>query len=213
MLFETTKVPAGDFGIPDTFREVEVTPEYQICVSETIPDLFTFRRMRYYDGRGSYQETGRYQPISRVIGRKFEVVQSSHARTLPGGLRGMHAEPIWKAVSARCGIGMMAWADIRPESESFGRVVAMHYDYESDMTISPITVIVPEGVANGLMCTDTTTDYFYNITDVYSGSEKRAVRWNDPDLAIPWPMQPTRMSYDDAYKHPYLRDLFPEKFR
>ena len=57
-------------------------------------------------------------------------------------------------------------------------------------------------------------EYFYAVTEVYKTSEgKRAIRWNDPDINIKWPEEPKIISDADANVHPFLRDVFPDKFK
>ena len=56
--------------------------------------------------------------------------------------------------------------------------------------------------------------YYYSISEPFKTTEgKRSVKWNDPDLAIPWPMQPSVISTQDATGNKSLRELFPERFQ
>lgn len=201
----------SNIDIPDGFNIIEKNDEFIICESEYIKGLLTFQRKLFPDDRGFFQELCRYEEVSKIMGRDFVVRQSSITRNNSGSIRGMHAEPIDKSVAALTGAGMMAWTDIREDSKTFGKSVNYQFDYVNDSDAQRICFIVPAGLANGVMYTKEGL-YFYAVSGTYQAGEKRAFRWNDPDANIPWPMQPVHISEDDKAKHPFLKEMFPEKF-
>jgi|GEM_PF-258239 len=182
-----------------------------------IEGLLVWERTKYDDDRGSYQELSKVDEISRVLCRPVEVKQLSLSRNKPRGvLRGLHAEPIDKIVTPLNGRIFIAIADIRPDSPTFGRTVAFRLDHRDDAKPKR-SIVVSSGLANSFLTIgepdEPTIHYLYEISEPYRTSEgKRSVKWDDPDLAIPWPIRPEIMSPVDATGNPGLRELFPEKF-
>jgi dTDP-4-dehydrorhamnose 3,5-epimerase len=72
-------------------------------------------------------------------------------------------------------------------------------------------LFVPSGVANSYCVLSDQADYTYQVTAYYDGSDKRAVAWDDPDLAVPWPISDPILSERDL-QAPRLRELFPDRF-
>lgn len=187
------------------------TDEFRISESSTIPGLLSFERKLFADSRGFFQELCRFPEIEKVLKYPFVVKTLSITHNLASSIRAMHAEPIDKAVAPILGKGMMAWTDLRDDSEGFGRSVWKEFDLMQS-NVRRICYIVPRGVANGVMFVEEGY-YVYGVSGIYEGSEgKRAFRWNDPDAGIPWPDVPKHISKDDCEIHPFLRDMFPERF-
>jgi dTDP-4-dehydrorhamnose 3,5-epimerase len=99
-----------------------------------------------------------------------------------------------------------AVADIRPDSPTFGAVATFDLGGADQ-----VSLFLPAGVANGYCVLSEEADYLYLVTRYYDGSDTRGVRWNDPDLAIPWPIQDPLLSKRDR-ETPSLRELVPERF-
>jgi len=188
-------------------------PEYRISKTK-IEGLLVFERKLFKDNRGFYQEFARTPAIEKILGRKLEVKQWALSYNNPGVLRGIHAEPQDKVVTPMSGKIFIAIADIRPESPTFGQYHSFNFDLTDPYTPRK-TIIISNGLGNSFLTLgDSPVEYFYAVSETYNPNEqKRAVRWNDPDLAIKWPEEPKIMSDDDKSKHPFLKDLFPEKFK
>lgn len=196
------------------FEVIVDSPECKISKTK-IDGLLVWERKLFPDARGFFQELGRIDPISEALGRKVVIKQWSLSYNLPGALRGIHAEPQDKCITVLSGGPIfIAIADIRLDSSTFGQYVTFTFDQRDPFTPRK-TIFVANGLGNSLLVTgNEPVGYFYAVSDVYKTSEgKRAVRWNDPDIGIPWPIEPELklMSEDDA-KHKYLRELFPGKF-
>jgi dTDP-4-dehydrorhamnose 3,5-epimerase len=148
------------------------------------------------------------------LGRKVEIKQWASSYNNPGVLRGIHAEPHDKIVTPITGKIFIAICDIRPESPTFKEYQGFSFDLTDPFTPKR-SIIISEGLGNSFLVTgDQPVLYFYAVTAVYQGSDnKRAVRWNDPDINIKWPVQPQIMSEDDKSTHPFLRDIYPDKFK
>lgn len=190
---------------------LSVPPEVGVEKTE-IGGLFILRTKLYSDQRGWYQEKFRTKYLSEILGKEISIAQEGFSFSVPGVLRGLHAEPIIKIATPLTGVVFVAIADIRPDSPTFGKAVTCTIDRRDQM--APLTtLIIDEGLANSFVVTDNEpVMYHYAQTDVYKGGVKRAVRWNDPVIAIPWPIENPLLSDDDRNKHPYLSELFPEKF-
>lgn len=189
-------------------------PYTAYTISETkIKGLLVFERKLYPDNRGSFQELGRTKPFEDVLGRSVDVRQWALSFNHPLVLRGLHAEPQDKMITVWSGVIFVAISDIRPDSETFGQYVTFTFD-QRDREKPKKTLFVSNGLANSFMVLgEQDAEYFYAVSEGYTSSEgKRAIRWNDPDINIPWPQEPKILSEDDANKHPFLRDVFPEKF-
>lgn len=188
-------------------------PEFKIYKTK-IEGLLVFERKLFSDERGYYQELARIPEIEKVLGRKLEIKQWACSYSNPGVLRGIHAEAQHKIITPVSGKIFIAICDIRPNSQTFAQYQAFNFDLSDPYTLKK-SLVVSEGLGNSfLVLGDMPCLYFYAVTEVFNPSEeKRAVRWNDPDLNIKWPEQPKIMSDEDKNKHPYLRDLFPEKFK
>jgi len=173
----------------------------------SIPGLLLIERPTFPDSRGFFREIFRLNDLEKEIGAKFKIVQANHSRSLPGVIRGLHAENWNKLIYPMRGKMFVAIADIRPDSPTFAKYEIFHFTEESRQAL-----YISKGLANSV-CVDgeEIIDYLYLVDSYYSGSDARAIAWDDPDLAIKWPVKNPVISDRDK-KNPRLRDLFPEKF-
>ena len=159
------------------------------------------------DARGFFRQTYQLDELEAAVGRSIRLVQGNHSRSAPGVLRGFHAEPWDKLVYVGRGTVLAAIADIRPDSPTFGEVVTFLL---GDPPGTRLRLFIGEGLANAFCATgDGPADYLYDVGDYWRpGVDKRAVAWNDPDLAVSWPLEEPALSAEDAV-NPTLRELFP----
>jgi dTDP-4-dehydrorhamnose 3,5-epimerase len=158
------------------------------------------------DERGFFREAFRLADLEAAVGQHLQFVQMNHSRSRRGALRGLHAEDWEKLVYVAHGEVFVALADIRPASPSFGQIET--FSMGGDRSLG---VFIPRGVAHGYCVLSDSADYVYQVTAYYSGSERPAVAWDDPDLAIPWPIPSPILSERDQH-NPSLRQLFPDRF-
>lgn len=172
----------------------------------SIDGLLVVRWDSHGDDRGFFRQTYQLDELETAVGRGLIWRQGNHARSAPGVLRGFHAEPWDKLVQVVRGTAMAAIADIRPESPTFGEVATFHL---GDPPGERIRLFVAEGLANAY-CTygDQDVDYLYDVTEPWRAVDKRAIRWDDPDLAVDWPAATPLVSEADA-ANPTLRERFP----
>ncbi len=173
---------------------------------------------KYDDQRGSYQELGKIDETAKVLGREVSIKQLSLSRNKPRGvLRGIHAEEMDKLVTPLNGRVFIAIVDIRSNSPTFGKYITFSLDMR-DENKSKKTIVVSRGLGNAFLTigeeSDPAFEYLYQTEKSFRTSVgKRALQWNDTDVGIPWPIQPTIISDDDKYNNPTLRVLFPEGFK
>jgi dTDP-4-dehydrorhamnose 3,5-epimerase len=95
--------------------------------------------------------------------------------------------------------------DIRPGSPTFGNYISV------SLTADPCRQLyVPPGYAHGFVVVSATATVLYKCTDFYHPEDECGIIWNDPDLAIPWPVDDPLLS-DKDQKHPRLKDLTQEQ--
>lgn len=158
------------------------------------------------DDRGFFRQTYQMSELAAAVGEQPTLRQGNHSRSAAGALRGFHAEPWDKLVYVARGTAMCAVADIRPTSPTFGDVATFTL---GDPPGERLRLLIGTGLANAF-CAITETDYLYDVTaEWYPEADKRAVAWDDPDLAVAWPVpQPVVSEADRA--NPTLRSRFPD---
>jgi dTDP-4-dehydrorhamnose 3,5-epimerase len=183
--------------------------EAAVAVEATaISGLLVVRSETHEDPRGFFRETYRIGPLEQALGRPVELRQGNHSRSAPGALRGFHAEPWDKLVYVVRGTALCAVADIRADSPTFGDVASFRLG--DPPAGERMRLFVGEGLANAFCAFgDESVDYVYDVSDSWRpGVDKRAVAWDDPDLAVAWPVTDPLVSGEDR-RNPTLRERFP----
>jgi dTDP-4-dehydrorhamnose 3,5-epimerase len=172
----------------------------------SIAGLFVVRWPAHEDDRGFFRQTYQLGELGDAVGRPLHWRQGNHARSAPGVLRGFHAEPWDKLVYVVRGRALAAIADIRPDSPTFGEALTFELGDGTDR----VRLFVAEGLANAY-CTygAEDVDYLYDVTAEWHPCDKRGIAWNDPDLAVPWPVSAPMLSDADR-ANPTLRERFPD---
>lgn len=172
-----------------------------------IDGLFIIRRPTYEDNRGFFREVVRLKDIEDFIGHKFRFRQWSHSLSFPKVIRALHSEDQNKLVYPITGEMFGAYVDLRKNSKTFAKVVTVNFGQKGYQA-----VFVPKGVANSICVVgNKPVHYMYLIDEYYEKSKTKGVIWNDPDLAIRWPIKNPIVSDRDK-QNPTLRSLFPDKF-
>jgi len=168
-----------------------------------IEGLYVVRQPTHEDGRGFFRQTYQYAELAAAVGREPSFVQANHSRSRAGVLRGFHAEPWDKLVYVTRGTAFCAVADIRGTSPTCGEVATFLL---GDPPGERVRLFVANGLANAF-CAVTDVDYLYDVSaEWYPGAEKRAVAWDDADLAVAWPVADPVVSPDDR-DNPTLAEL------
>lgn len=174
----------------------------------SIPGLFVVDRSTFSDERGFFREVFHLDELVAASGINFTPIQWNHSRSLPGVIRGLHIEPWNKLVYPVSGEMFAAIADVRPDSETFGKVEAFTFDDSHKYAL-----FLAEGLANSVCVTgDVPVDYVYLVDAYYGGKPTKAIAWDDPDLVIDWPIKNPIISKRDQ-ENIKLRDLYPGKFK
>jgi dTDP-4-dehydrorhamnose 3,5-epimerase len=177
----------------------------------SIEGLFVITRPTFPDNRGFFHEIFRMNELEEA-GVNFRPVQWSHSRSLPKVIRAIHSEEWQKIVYPVNGKIFVAIADIRPDSLTFMKVET----FEMDNTNSGLphqALLLPPGIGNSICVTgNEAVDYMYLVDEYWDNSKAKGIAWNDPDLAIKWPIAEPIISERDR-NNPSLRELYPEKFK
>lgn len=179
-----------------------------------IDGLLVVRWDTHGDDRGFFRQSYQLGELGAALGREPVFRQGNHARSAPGVLRGFHAEPWDKLVYVARGRAMSAVLDQRPDSPTFGHVETFFLGDPGDGRAERIRLFLSRGLGNSY-CTygDTDVDYLYDVTEEwYPGVDKLGVAWDDPDLAVDWPVDDPVLSSDDL-ANPRLRERFPDHAR
>lgn len=154
------------------------------------------------DSRGFFFESFQQQRY-RDAGITLDFVQDNHSRSTKGVLRGLHFQiqkPQGKLVRVSHGEVLDVVADIDPASPTFGQHVAVVLNEDNHRQLW-----VPPGYAHGFLVLSDSADFQYKCTDYYDPSDEGGIAWNDPTLAIEWPIDQPKLSAKDQ-TYPTLGD-------
>jgi dTDP-4-dehydrorhamnose 3,5-epimerase len=174
--------------------------------STDIEGLFVVRSDTIGDERGFFRQTYVFSELVAGLGRTPSLVQGNHSRSAAGVLRGFHAEPWDKFVYVARGTAFCAIADIRADSPTLGRVETFEL---GDAPGERMRLFISAGLANAFCCL-TEVDYLYDVgAEWQPGVPRRAVAWDDPALAVAWPVDDPVLSAADR-ANPSLAELLEQ---
>ncbi|MFU8805240.1 MAG: dTDP-4-dehydrorhamnose 3,5-epimerase [Bradymonadaceae bacterium] len=176
-------------------------------LSTPLPGVLVIEPRVFADGRGFFVETFRTDLLSEA-GLAEPFVQDNHSRSRKGVLRGLHyqlEQPQGKLVRVTRGAVYDVAVDVRLDSPSFGQWFGCVLDDETHRQL-----YVPPGFAHGFCVLSDEVDFVYKCTDYYHPQSEQGIAWDDPDLAIKWPLQDVSLSEKDQ-GHPGLADQAPER--
>jgi len=164
-----------------------------------LPDVILVEPDVFGDHRGFFLETWHAGKFA-AGGIAADFVQDNHSRSGQGILRGLHYQvkkPQGKLVRVLNGEVFDVAVDLRKDSGTFGKWVGMHLSAGNKKMLW-----IPPGFAHGFYVISRQADFFYKCTAFYSPENERTILWNDPSLAIDWPLidgqQPTLAPKDEA---------------
>jgi dTDP-4-dehydrorhamnose 3,5-epimerase len=165
-----------------------------------IPDVFLFEPKVFGDERGFFFESFNQAKFEGAIGRQVAFVQDNHSRSAKDVLRGLHyqiQQPQGKLVRVVQGEVFDVAVDLRKSSPTFGQWVGEILSAENKRQLW-----VPEGFAHGFVVLSDTAEFLYKTTDYYAPAHERSIAWNDPAVAIRWPIddQPVLSAKDQQGK-------------
>ena len=152
----------------------------------SIPDVKILQRRAFGDERGYFEETWR-EEVFAAAGIDARFVQDNHSYSTRGVLRGLHWQKPphcqGKLVSVFSGRILDVAVDIRRGSATFGKWVAEELSEENHLSLW-----IPPGFAHGFLVLSDTAHFMYKCTDTYHPECEASMRWDDPTLAIGWPI-------------------------
>jgi dTDP-4-dehydrorhamnose 3,5-epimerase len=156
-----------------------------IVTATAIPEVLLIEPKVFGDARGFFLESWNAKAFA-AAGIPATFVQDNHSRSQRGVLRGLHyqlRQPQGKLVRVVAGEVFDVAVDLRRASPTFGRWVGDRLSAENKRVLW-----IPAGFAHGFLVLSDSADFLYKTTDYYAPEHERVIAWNDPDLAIDWPL-------------------------
>jgi dTDP-4-dehydrorhamnose 3,5-epimerase len=151
-----------------------------------IPEVLLLEPKVFGDERGFFFESFNQALFDQAVGRATGFVQDNHSRSARHVLRGLHyqiRQPQGKLVRVVQGEVFDVAVDLRRSSPTFGQWVGAYLSAEKKQQMW-----IPPGFGHGFLVLSEFADFLYKTTDYYAPQEERCIAWNDPDLAIEWPL-------------------------
>ena len=148
------------------------------------------------------------------LGLPGDFVQENHSRSVKGVLRGLHFQwdpPMGKLMRVTAGSAFLVAVDIRKGSPTLGKWFGIEISEEDKRQ-----VWAPPGFARGFCALSEVAEINYKCTGTYNPLGESGIRWNDPTLAVEWPVREPLLSRKDAEAQTFeqwLRRPDSEHFR
>lgn len=155
-------------------------------IQTEIPEVLVLEPKVFGDERGFFYESFNAKRFAEATGCDVDFVQDNHSRSVKGVLRGLHyqiQQPQGKLVRVAVGEVWDVAVDIRKGSPTFGKWVGVSLSATNHRQLW-----VPAGFAHGFVVVSDVAEFLYKTTHYYAPEHERCIRWNDPTLAIPWPL-------------------------
>ncbi|MEN8190135.1 MAG: dTDP-4-dehydrorhamnose 3,5-epimerase [Thermodesulfobacteriota bacterium] len=156
-------------------------------IATEIPEVLIIEPTVFGDDRGFFYESYNERAWKEKTGLDSVFVQDNHSKSVKNVLRGIHyqiRQPQGKLVRVVAGEVFDVAVDLRKSSATFGRWVGLNLSGQNKKMLW-----VPEGFGHGFVVLSETAEFLYRTTDFYAPEHERCIIWNDPDLAIEWPME------------------------
>ncbi len=152
-----------------------------------IPEVLLLEPRVFEDPRGMFFESYNRRTFARATGVDVEFVQDNFSRSVKNVIRGLHYQvehPQGKLVRTLRGRIFDVAVDLRKSSPTFGSWVGFTLS-EADRRMAWI----PPGFAHGFLVLSEEADVHYKVTNYWYAEHERTIAWNDPDLAVGWPIE------------------------
>ncbi|HKB58597.1 MAG TPA: dTDP-4-dehydrorhamnose 3,5-epimerase [Gallionellaceae bacterium] len=165
-----------------------------------IPGLLVLEPKVFGDARGFFFESFNQRRFAELTGVNDAFVQDNHSRSARNVLRGLHyqiKQPQGKLVRVVAGEVYDVAVDIRRASPTFGQWFGLRLSAENKKMLW-----IPAGFAHGFVVLSDHAEFLYKTTDYWAPEHERCIVWNDPQLAIAWPLhaEPLLSAKDAAGK-------------
>jgi dTDP-4-dehydrorhamnose 3,5-epimerase len=157
-----------------------------IVSATTIPGVLVIEPSVFADERGFFFESYNQREFAQETGIDVRFVQDNHSRSVKNTVRGLHyqiQQPQGKLVRAVAGEIFDVVVDLRRSSPTFGRWAGHQLSAENRNVLW-----IPAGLAHGFVVLSDYADFLYKTTDYWAPQHERTLLWNDPELAIVWPL-------------------------
>ncbi len=155
-------------------------------IATALPEVLIIEPQVFGDERGFFYESFNAKRFAELTGVQRDFVQDNHSRSARGVLRGLHyqlQQAQGKLVRVTAGEVYDVAVDVRRSSPTFGKWVGVHLSAQNKRQLW-----VPEGFAHGFLVLSDYAEFLYKTTDYYAPAHERSIRWDDPLLAIDWPL-------------------------
>jgi dTDP-4-dehydrorhamnose 3,5-epimerase len=177
-----------------------------------LPEVLLIEPRVFGDSRGFFLESWNQRTFDEAVGSPVQFVQDNHSRSAHGVLRGIHYQltrPQGKLVRVTSGQVFDVAVDLRRSSPRCGKWVGFELDAESHRQLW-----IPPGFGHAFVVLSPSADFLYKTSDYYAPADERSIRWDDPTLAIGWPLDAIQgapvLSARDASATPFnAADLHP----
>ena len=161
----------------------------------------------FSDSRGYFMETWKREEFVEHVGA-VEFIQDNESKSSRGVLRGLHYQKgEWsqaKLVRVIQGRVLDVAVDIRRSSPTFGRHVMVELSEDNKRQF-----FIPRGFAHGFLVLSDEAIFSYKVDNVYAPQAEAGICWNDPQLSIEWPIDPSEvMASEKDLKQPRLSDAW-----
>lgn len=167
----------------------------EVTVEHTpLEDVLVVSQEVFEDARGFFLEVYR-RDLFEQAGLPGEFVQLNHSRSAQGVLRGLHFQwepPMGKLMRVTYGTAFLVAVDIRKGSPSLGKWFGISLSENSGKQLW-----APAGFARGFCALSDAAEIQYLCTGIYNSKGESGIRWNDPEIGIPWPVPNPILSEKD----------------
>lgn len=174
-------------------------------IETEIAGVFIIDPRVFSDARGYFMEAWKEEEFNQHIGR-VKFIQDNESKSSYGVLRGLHYQKgEWsqaKLVRVIKGRVLDVAVDIRKSSPTFGKHVMVELSEDNKRQF-----FIPRGFAHGFLVLSEEAIFTYKVDNPYMPAEEAGIRWNDPELAIEWPIDPAVVQTSEKdLKQPLLKE-------
>ena len=152
-----------------------------------IPEILLIEPKVFGDERGFFFESFNQRAFNEATGLDVQFVQDNHSRSAKNVLRGLHYQlpPKAQGKLVRVVVGEVfdVAVDIRKDSPTFGKWVGEVLSADNKRQLW-----IPPGFAHGFLVLSEAAEFLYKTTDYYAPELERSIAWDDPEVAVCWPM-------------------------
>jgi dTDP-4-dehydrorhamnose 3,5-epimerase len=176
-------------------------------IKTAIDGVYILEPRVFSDARGYFMETWKLQEFEQNI-RHVDFIQDNESKSSRGVLRGLHYQKgefsQAKLVRVIKGAVIDVAVDIRRSSPTFGQHVMVELNEDNKRQL-----FIPRGFAHGFLVVSDEAIFSYKVDNVYAPQAEAGIRWNDPQLGLVWPIDPSEViTSEKDLQQPLLKDAW-----